>query len=281
MIDPEIPERLVFDPVRVRQCLSNLISNAIKFTESGSVRVAVTCEPRGLGPDGVPRYLITVIVADTGIGVPAGGLAQLFQPFSQADESIARRFGGIGLGLNITRQLAESMGGSITLESTSDEGSVFRLTFAADGTGDTGHVQPSDEAPPVLIDRRVLVVDDVESNRMVMRLFLRTLGVEVVEVADGLAALEALTQSRFDAAFLDLNMPGMGGAEIASRVRRGEAGRRGLPLLAFSADSAILGVETGAEGFDATIVKPVDLRQLQHTLTDAIRRRAQGHPPSP
>jgi CheY-like chemotaxis protein len=267
----------MFDPTRVRQCLSNLISNVLKFTESGSVRVAISSEPRAPRPDGLPRHLITVVVTDTGNGIPAEGQVILFQPFSQADGSIARRFGGTGLGLRTTRQLAESMGGSVTLQSTPGEGSVFRLTFLAEGAWDNGYEQPGEAAALNLTEKRVLVADDIETNRMVMRLFLKPLGVQVVEVANGSAALSALAGSQFDAAFLDLNMPGMGGAEIAARVRRGEAGRSGIPLLAVSADSAGSGIEISADGFDAIIKKPNDQRDLQGTLEGAILRRTLDH----
>jgi len=144
-VAPNLPERLVFDAVRVRQCLSNLVSNAIKFTEAGSVTVTVSgtsCPP---DPDRAPSRTVVVQVADTGIGIPPERQACLFQPFVQADDSIARRFGGTGLGLSITRHLAESMGGSVTLQSAPGEGSVFRLTFIA---GDAVRDVAGDDAGP-------------------------------------------------------------------------------------------------------------------------------------
>jgi signal transduction histidine kinase/CheY-like chemotaxis protein len=280
-VEPEVPRRLVFDAVRVRQCLSNLVANAVKFTATGSVRVTISskaCEP---DPDWLPCYRITVVVADTGIGIPADRQDHLFQPFSQADGSIARRFGGTGLGLSITRQLAEAMGGSVTLESTPGEGSVFRLTFDAGGVGAPRGDQPDADAPSNLAEQRVLIADDIETNRVVMRLFLQPLGVRVVEVADGTAALGALAGGEFDAALLDINMPGMGGAEIAARIRRGEGGRADIPLLAVTADSAASGIVTSRDGFDGIVTKPIDPRQLQSTLMGAILRRARQQPPSP
>jgi signal transduction histidine kinase len=273
-IDPDLPARLIFDPIRVRQCLSNLISNALKFTESGSVRVSVSRRPREPAPGGPSGHLVTVVVTDTGIGISAEDQARLFRPFSQADNSIARRFGGTGLGLCITRQLAESMGGSVTLASTPGEGSVLRFTFSADETRHSGRDQPANDAPPRQDGQRVLVADDIGTNRMVTRLFLQDLGAQVVEVADGPAALGALAGSGFDAAIIALNMPGMGGAEIAARVRRGEAGRQDIPLLAISADNMGSDIEIGADGFDAIIGKPVDRRALTSALADAILRRA-------
>jgi signal transduction histidine kinase len=270
-VGPEVPGRLVFDAVRVRQCLSNLVSNAIKFTAAGSVRVAISSETREPDEAGRPRYLITVVVADTGIGIAADRQAHLFEPFSQADATIARRFGGTGLGLSITRQLAESMGGSVTLESTPGAGSVFRLTFSAGAGTVAGDDQPDTDALSDLAGQRVLIADDIETNRAVMRLFLQPLGVQVTEAADGAAALDALAGGEFDAALLDINMPGMGGDEIAARIRRGESGRADIALLAVTADSAAPGIDTG---FDGIITKPIDPHQLRNKLIGAIRRRA-------
>ena len=271
---PELPERLVFDAVRVRQCLSNLVSNAVKFTRSGSVRVTISCETCEPDPDRLPCYIITAVVEDTGIGISADRQTHLFQPYSQADGSISRRFGGTGLGLSITRQLAESMGGTVTLESTPGEGSVFRLTFAAGNAVAAHGDQPHTAVPSGLAEQRILIADDIETNRAVMRLFLQPLGVQVVEVADGTAALEALAGSKFDAALLDISMPGMGGTEIAARIRRGEGGRRDIPLLAVTADSVASSIDTSADGFDGVVIKPIDPRLLQNQLTGAILRRA-------
>jgi signal transduction histidine kinase len=280
-VDPDVPRRLVFDAVRVRQCLSNLVANAVKFTEAGSVQVTIsskTCDP---GPNGLSRYLITAVVADTGIGIPADRQAHLFQPFSQADRSIARRFGGTGLGLSITRQLAESMGGTVTLQSTPGEGSVFHLTFAAGEAGDEAEGQHPVEARSSLTNRRILIADDIETNRIVMRLFLQPLGVEVAEAVDGATALDALASGTFDAALLDINMPGMGGAEVAARIRGGEGGRADIPLLAITADSATPGIDISLDGFDGIIAKPIDPRLLQSRLIQAIQRRTMQNRPDP
>ncbi len=280
-VEPEVPGRLVFDAVRVRQCLSNLVSNAIKFTSTGSVRVTISSEACGPDEAGLPRYLITVVVSDTGIGIPADRQAHLFQPFSQADGSIARRYGGTGLGLSITRQLAESMGGSVTLESTPGEGSVFRLTFIAGEGTVAGGDQPDLDARSGLAGKHVLIADDIETNRVLMRLFLQPLGVRVTEAADGTAALGALAEGEFDAALLDVNMPGMGGPEVAARIRSGESRRADIPLLAVTANGAASGIDTSRDGFDGIIFKPIDPRQLQSTLIGAIRRRTEPRPSAP
>jgi signal transduction histidine kinase len=271
IVDPDIPKLLMFDAVRVRQCLSNLVSNAIKFTEAGSIKLNVSCEPTQ-ATAGCQKILISV--ADTGIGIAPDRQAHLFQPFSQADGSIARRFGGTGLGLSITRQLAESMGGTVSLKSTPEEGSVFDLTFRVDQVPHGFANDPETTTSQDLFDQRVLIADDIETNRVVMRLFLRPLGVEVIEAADGDAALDVLTSGDFDAALLDINMPGLGGAEIAARIRRGEGGRSDIALLAITADSTPSNVEIGPNGFDGIVTKPIDPRQLQNMLTGAIRQRS-------
>ena len=157
------------------------------------------------------------------------------------------------------------MGGSVTLESTPGEGSVFRLTFTAGGAGVASGARPDADAPSGLAEQRVLVADDIETNRVVMRLFLQPLGVRVIEVADGTAALGALAGGEFDAALLDMNMPGMGGAEIAARIRRGEGGRADIPLLAITADSAVSGIDTSLDGFDGSF----DVRDESRRLASA------------
>ncbi len=216
--------------------------------------------------------MITAVVEDTGIGIFADRQTYLFQPYSQADGSISQRFGGTGLGLSITRQLAESMGGTVTLESI--PGEVFRLTFAAGKAVEAHGDQPHTPASSGLAEQRILIADDIETNRAVMRLFLQPLGVRVVEVADGTAALEALAGSKFDAALPDINMPGMGGTEIAARIRRGEGGRSDIPLLAVTADSVASSIDTSADGVDGVVIKPIDPRLLRNQVTGAILRRA-------
>ncbi|HSF96097.1 MAG TPA: ATP-binding protein, partial [Thermohalobaculum sp.] len=270
---PTVPERLVFDAVRIRQCLSNLLSNAVKFTEAGGVHLQVRSEPAPGAPDGQERSLITVTVKDTGIGIAPDRQPFLFQPFSQADTSISRRFGGTGLGLSITRQLAESMGGTVSLHSIPGEGTEFQLSFLATmaqipASGAKGRIAAND-----MSGHRVLVVDDVESNRMVMRLFLQPLGIEVIEAANAEAAFEALEHDNFDAVFLDLHLPGISGTEIARQLRREDSPHRDLPLIAVTADSSAPIDFMGPGGFDALIRKPVDHRDLQSTLFAATRGR--------
>jgi len=278
--DPDLPAVLRFDAARVRQCLSNLVSNAIKFTADGSVKLTMGATLAAPVRGQPRRFLVTATVTDTGIGISPESQSHLFEPFSQADSSIARRFGGTGLGLSITRQLAESMGGTVTLTSSAGQGSEFRMTFlAGDSPKNSGKeaALPDRKSP---VGHRILVVDDTESNRMVIRLFLTPLGFEVVEAADGHAALAALAAGGLDAALLDLNLPDISGADIARRIREGEGTPRTLPLLAVTADSADSGLDLVGAGFDAVISKPIDPRQLQSTL-NAIMSKARANDSTP
>lgn len=279
-VGDEVPERLVFDPVRVRQCLANLVSNAIKFTDRGAVSVAVSAEPVEPKPDGTACWRITAAVSDTGIGIPEDQQPRLFAPFSQAEGSIGRRYGGTGLGLSITRHLAEAMGGGVTFESTPGKGSTFRLEFLAEGAREDE--QRGGGAPGGGTTRhptkacRVLVADGVETNRTVLRLFLEPLGVRTVEVADGASALSALRRGAFDAAFIDLNMPGLSGEELARRVRNGEAGRSDLPLVAISGGDHGNGREdrvTARFTFDGCLDAPIAPGALRAMLNAVIPGR--------
>lgn len=279
-VGDEVPERLVFDPVRVRQCLANLVSNAIKFTEQGAVSVAVSAEPVEPKPDGAACWRITAAVSDTGIGIPEDQQPRLFAPFSQAEGSIGRRYGGTGLGLSITRHLAEAMGGGVTFESAPGKGSTFRLEFLAEaareGERQGGGAPGGGAAHRPAEACRVLVADGVETNRTVLRLFLEPLGVRTVEVADGASALSALRRGAFDAAFIDLNMPGLSGEELARCVRNGEAGRSDLPLVAISGGDRGNGREDRVSArftFDGCLDAPIEPGALRAMLGAVIPGR--------
>lgn len=265
-IDPGVPSRLTFDPVRVRQCVGNLVSNAIKFTEKGDVMVVVTCEPDGTG-----RHRIIVHVSDTGLGIPPEKLDSVFESFSQADGSTTRRFGGTGLGLPITRKLARMMDGDVTVVSEPGRGSVFTLKFVADShdlNGLEDHViapiPATRQAPKTgLGGRKALVVDDNGINRRVARTFLEHYGLEVGEAADGNEALEALDHEPFDIVLMDIHMPGLDGAEAFKRLRNSGSVNRVTPVIALTADSMRGDREKFlAKGFDGYVAKPIDERSL-------------------
>jgi signal transduction histidine kinase/DNA-binding NarL/FixJ family response regulator len=272
-IDAGSEDALVGDPTRVRQILVNLISNAIKFTEHGGVRVHAGTVPLG---GGSTRARLTV--TDTGIGLGPEQLARLFQPFVQADSSTTRQFGGSGLGLSIVQRLAEAMGGDIGVESTPDVGSTFTVTL-------TLHAAPAEsplEMPlgPVArtsarVDarpgeaQRVLIVEDHPVNREVLVLQLKLLGITADTVENGVDALEAWASGRYAVVLSDIHMPHMDGHELARRLRSAEAdrGTAPTPIVAVTAN-AMKGEEELclASGMDAYLVKPVSVERLRATL---------------
>ncbi len=272
--DAALPPRLNFDPVRVRQCVSNLISNAIKFTPRGMITVLASVqEARNDG------YTIAVRVEDTGIGMDEETLARLFQPFTQADASTARRFGGTGLGLSITRRLARLMGGDVVVESTPHRGSIFTLTFKAaparDGASETRASAEGSEATGKTINASgvsVLIVDDQPLNRKVARLFLEPHGFDICEAENGRQALEHLAARAFDLVLLDVHMPVMDGPETIRHIRASACDWASVPVIALTAD-AMSGdreklIDAGMNGY---VSKPIDQREL---ISEIVRVRA-------
>ena len=265
-IDPSVPSRLRFDPVRVRQCVANLVSNAIKFTDRGDVMVVVTCEPQDNGDN-----QIIVHVSDSGCGIPKEKMERVFETFAQADGSTTRRFGGTGLGLPITRKLAQMMGGDVTLVSEPGRGSVFTLKFTAETSDgdyceDVAHLpRPAARQEPKdgLSGRHALVVDDNGINRRVARTFLEHYGIKVSEAGDGNEALKALDAEPFDIVLMDIHMPGLDGAEAFKRLRNSGSLNRVVPVIALTADSMRGDREKYLnKGFDGYVAKPIDERSL-------------------
>ncbi len=265
-IDPGSADALIGDPTRVRQILFNLLGNAVKFTERGSIQVRAGTEPLG---DGQQR--VTLTVADSGIGMDAEQQARLFQPFAQADSSTTRKFGGTGLGLSIVRRLAQLMGGDVTATSTPGEGSVFTVHLRLRAAPSAG-IQS--EPTPVMghltaIGGRILVVDDHPVNRKVLVHQLGLLGLRADTAEDGVAALTLWQPGRYAAVLADMHMPRMDGyglaGEIRAREARAEATR--TPIVAVTAN-AMRGEEERclAAGMDAYIAKPVSLSRLRETL---------------
>jgi len=254
------------DANRVRQILMNLISNALKFTEAGEVRLRLAPTADGL----------EIAVSDTGIGLSAEQQAQLFQAFSQAEASTARRFGGTGLGLSICRQFATLMGGAIAVESTLGRGATFRVRLALPAC--EAPAAATDEAPAFdLAGVRVLVVEDNPINQTVARTILEAVGAAVEMAGDGIEALERLRTEAFDLVLMDVHMPRMDGIEAVRRIRAGEAGRADIAILALTAD-AMSGEEARlrALGFNGLQAKPVQPLPLIQAIAQAAA--AQSRP---
>ena len=255
------PPPLLFDPVRVRQCLSNLVSNAVKFTQAGRVDVRLGWS---LQEDG--GVLAEVSVRDTGIGMSPETLSKLFGAFVQADASTTRKFGGTGLGLNITRRLAEMMGGSVDVSSVEGEGSTFTLSFlcavVAAEEGDVADPGEREQEGFDLQGLRVLLADDHAVNRKVVALMLTPFACAITEAEDGQAALDALAVAEFDLVLMDVNMPGMDGLEATRRIRA-QLGWRNLPIIALTADLMDSQLEACASaGMNDHVGKPIDMAAL-------------------
>lgn len=272
-LESAAPGPLMFDGVRVRQCLTNLVSNALKFTTHGKVEVGLACYPEDDG-----RVRVRLRVSDTGIGMNAATIAKLFRAFTQADASTTRNFGGTGLGLNITRRLVEMMRGEIFVESQEGRGSIFTIEMVVDPAEPIELPPELDEAGEAeagfaaLTGRRVLVVDDHPVNRRVIRLFLEPFECELIEAENGQRALEVLGQQPIDIVLMDVNMPVMDGLEATRRLRLDPRLAR-LPVIALTADVMSAQIKTClAAGCDAHVAKPIDLRNLLSVMDRCMAR---------
>ncbi len=263
--------RLSYDPVRVRQCVSNLVSNAVKFTREGGIDVSLSMAPAEAG-----RTRVFITVADTGIGMDEDASVRLFQAFSQADGSTTREFGGTGLGLAISRRLARMMGGDIEVHSKPGEGSVFTLSFlAGPALGQAGE-QPAENSPASsgvthLRGARVLLTDDNAVNRQVVRMFIQPQGAIITEACNGLEALQALAREAFDLVLLDVHMPVMDGVEAIRRIRSSQGDWRAIPVIALTAD-AMTGDRERLIGLGMTgyVSKPIDQSELLSTISRTL-----------
>lgn len=258
-----VPMMLRVDPLRLRQVVTNLLNNALKFTAAGSVSLAVSTE----SIDGKQVFL-NVSVRDTGIGIAPEIQGRLFQPFTQADASTTRLYGGTGLGLAISRRLIEAMGGVIGVESVPDAGSVFWFRVPLPIAGEAPHVEPAPAAPPDLSRLRVLIVEDNETNRIIALDMLAHLGIKAEAVGNGAQALEKLTLAAYDIVFMDCSMPVMDGYTATAQWRRLEAPGARLPIVAMTAH-ALQGDREKclAAGMDDYLTKPVRLQDIVGALS--------------
>jgi CheY-like chemotaxis protein len=272
----EIAPLIVSDPTRLRQILTNIVGNALKFTENGSVTVRVEMRPASH----LSVEMISFTVEDTGIGMTAEQSGRLFKNFMQADNTMTRRFGGTGLGLVLSKRLAHLMGGDIALlESEPNKGSVFQIQIAthhdeagkirlqspfqarSKGEGLQGRAM---QGPASLADRKVLVVEDSADNQLLIKNVLSEAGASVEFAKNGLEGVERALHGDFDVVLMDIQMPLMDGFEATSRLRQEHYKR---PIIALTANAMSTERERYAEvGFDEYLMKPINM----HDLVDKI-----------
>ncbi|MFC3231045.1 ATP-binding protein [Marinibaculum pumilum] len=282
-IAQQVPRQVMGDPLRLRQVLGNLLENAVKFTDRGTIRLSVACDDADR-----PTQLL-LEVADSGIGIPAAALPTLFDRFTQADSSTTRRYGGSGLGLAIVRALVHRMGGEVTVSSEPGRGSRFQVRLPLQAAEDETAVsatpaEPATTAPPppgaaeglprARHPGRVLLVEDSETNQILFRTVLAGAGHRVEVAENGRIALEALQRSPFDLVLMDGQMPVMGGLDAARAIRASGAPFADVTIIALTAnlldrDSASF----DAAGMDDFLGKPVDLKHLLEKVDSWIGRR--------
>lgn len=273
-IDPNMPRWVVGDPVRLKQVITNLVSNAIKFTKYGNVHIAAM-------PLEVSDTQLTfrISVRDEGIGIPQHKLDSIFEAFAQVDTSTTRRYGGTGLGLAICQRMIQAMGGLIKVESTEGKGSQFWFdltlprsseedanTFDADQKSKDG--SDTDEKAPVA-SWNLLLVEDIEINRILAQKLLEQEGHNITPAANGQVALDILAEQDFDAVLMDVHMPVLDGLEATRQIRQFDNPLKSTtPVLALTADISNDNLSTFREaGFDAFCTKPLDISAINRELT--------------
>lgn len=274
------PPVLKGDPTRLKQVLLNLAGNAIKFTPEGRVTLKVSHSAQGAGGD----YRFRFEVHDPGIGIPPEKLAGLFSAFTQADHSTTRRFGGSGLGLAISKRLVDAMGGAIGVNSVAGEGSVFwfEVPLVEGDAVRTSAAQAQTDKP--IVPRRLLLAEDVELNRDIIRTMLERDGHEVVIANDGLEAVNIASQSRFDLVLMDIHMPVMDGIEATRLIRDLDSGNSAMPIIALTANVMATERQKCLEaGMNSVLLKPVEwdrLRAVIDRLGGQRTQQAQDSPPA-
>jgi CheY-like chemotaxis protein/HPt (histidine-containing phosphotransfer) domain-containing protein len=264
VLDGAMPRLVVGDAARLRQVLVNLLANAIRFTTAGEVGVTVSAQ-RLEGS----RREIHFAVRDTGIGIPKDRFDRLFQAFSQVDVSTTRRYGGTGLGLAISKRLSELMGGRIWAESEPGKGSTFHFTIVADEV-EALERAAADGEQPELAGKRVLIVDDSASNRLLLRLQTERWGMRARDTSSPAVALEWVAKGDpFDVALLDYQMPEMDGIALAREIRAARGARAPVLILLSSTGQSLASVHADA-GFAAGLSKPLRLSHLRDRLLETI-----------
>ncbi len=284
-IDDAVPGHIVGDKLRIRQILSNLVGNAIKFTERGSIKVRARMNRSGRKP------VIDIAVSDTGIGIPADRQKAIFDEFEQADGSTVRKYGGTGLGLSISRRLAALMGGTLSVESEEGQGATFTLRFpliAADASADDNEEAATDRRGHETAahdERRILIVEDHDINQLLVKALIDKAGFRSDIAVDGLEAIAMIEQAEadgtlYDLVLMDIQMPNMDGIEATRHIRKHGFAQEKLPIVALTANAYQSDVEEClAAGMQAHLAKPVRMDELASVFDTWLPKRRQADRP--
>jgi CheY-like chemotaxis protein len=267
--DQQIPEVLVGDPVRLHQIILNLVSNAVKFTTKGAITVSVK-----LLEEDDEKVTIVFSVTDTGIGIPETKINKIFENFQQASSGTSRLYGGTGLGLAIVKQLVEAQGGSITVKSKIDQGSVFSFVLSFQKTKVAAETETAIlELDTEIKNIKILVVEDIALNQLLMKTLLDDFGFERDIAANGKIAIEKLQTKTYDIILMDLQMPEMNGFEATEYIRN--TMHSTIPIIALTADVTTVDLEKcKAVGMNDYIAKPVDERLLYSKIVGLVKKPA-------
>ncbi|THH34253.1 response regulator [Aliishimia ponticola] len=269
-VSSSVPECLRVDERRCRQVIHNLVSNAVKFTQSGYVHISADYKK---GTDAA-HGILTISVEDSGPGIAKAAQARVFEPFGQADTGISRRFGGSGLGLSISRDICGLMGGSLELTSALGRGARFDMILpleeVAQNKATSKRAQSDPQDATDLSGRKVLIVDDNRTNRLIVKKFIAPLGAEIAEAESGEDALRHLSQHPADIVLMDIQMPGMDGVQTTRKflADRAQAGRVAPPIIGVTANAMPHQIEQYlASGMKEVLAKPVSKAALLRMLT--------------
>ncbi|QTD55401.1 MASE1 domain-containing protein [Parasphingorhabdus cellanae] len=285
-IDPSVPDHVIGDCSFVRQIALNLLGNSLKFTHEGAVRLKAFATPHD-----VDSVMVNISVQDSGIGISEDRLAAIFDPFEQARPDTAEEFGGSGLGLTISQQLAAVMGGKITVESKEGHGTTFTLQFSATIDDEQHESSPRDRSnpvaqPPVKSQKRLLLVEDHDINQVLITAMTTKMGYETILAVNGVEAVEKVDEAQasgqlFDLVLMDMQMPIMGGLEACEIIRKKGITAEQMPILAITANAYAEDIENCiAAGMQAHISKPIMIDKLKQELDRWIKPDGENKPES-
>jgi signal transduction histidine kinase len=270
--------RFLGDPVRIRQILFNIVGNALKFTEKGSVEVSISL----VDPDELQGASLKMVVQDTGIGIPEDRLNYIFEPFTQVDSSFSRSFQGAGLGLQIVKRLTDILQGSISIDSTPGKGTrvtcLVPVGIIPAGKEEEHEKVPGEPHPfPDAARFHILLVEDNQTNLLFVKRILEKIGYRVDTATNGREAIEFLEDDVFDCVLMDVQMPVMDGVEATRAIRSSDTGWKDIPIIALTAHALEGDRERFIEaGMDAYLSKPVRREDLQKVIRDILLEMASG-----